>query len=71
MLIGHSERREYFGETDELLAAKMAYCLKKGMKVVFAIVTVTLLLQACYITVTLLLHYCYITVTLLLHCCYM
>ena len=37
VLLGHSERREYFGETDELLASKLAYALKKGAKVVYAI----------------------------------
>jgi len=37
VLLGHSERREYFGETDEMLAKKLAYALKLGLKVVFAI----------------------------------
>jgi len=37
VLIGHSERREYFGETDDSLAVKLAYALEKGMKCVFAI----------------------------------
>jgi len=37
VLMGHSERREYFSETDTLLATKLAYALKKGMKVVYAI----------------------------------
>ena len=32
-LIGHSERRDIFGETDELLGAKIAYCQEKGMTV--------------------------------------
>jgi len=37
VLLGHSERREYFGETDEMLATKLAYALKLGLNVVFAI----------------------------------
>jgi len=37
VLLGHSERREYFNETDELLATKLAYVLSKGFKCVFAI----------------------------------
>jgi len=37
VLLGHSERRELFGETDELLATKLAYVLSKGFKCVFAI----------------------------------
>merc|ERR1719160_1006309 len=37
VLIGHSERRELFGETDELLAQKLKYILDSGMKCVFAI----------------------------------
>jgi len=37
VLLGHSERREYFGETDEFLAAKLKYVLSKGMKCVFCI----------------------------------
>lgn len=32
-LIGHSERRDYFGETDELLGAKIAKCQSVGMNV--------------------------------------
>jgi len=36
-LIGHSERREYFKESDELLAEKLKYILDAGMKCVFCI----------------------------------
>ena len=32
-LIGHSERRDYFGETDDLLGAKIAKCQELGMSV--------------------------------------
>lgn len=35
VLIGHSERRAYFGETDELLAKKVAAALAHGMRVIF------------------------------------
>jgi len=37
VLLGHSERRELYGETDALLAKKLACCLKRGQKVVYAI----------------------------------
>jgi len=37
VMIGHSERRELFGETDEMLAKKLKYILDSGMKCVFAI----------------------------------
>lgn len=30
-LIGHSERRQYFGETDESVSKKVEVCLKSGM----------------------------------------
>merc|ERR1712039_799868 len=36
-LIGHSERREYFKEDDELLAVKLKYILDQGLKCVFCI----------------------------------
>jgi len=36
-LIGHSERRDIFGETDELLGAKIAHCMTNGMNVVACI----------------------------------
>eukprot|EP00438_Fugacium_kawagutii_P026688 Skav219946 [mRNA] locus=scaffold2879:91042:94223:+ [translate_table: standard] len=37
VLLGHSERREYFMESNELLAQKLKYVLDAGMKCVFAI----------------------------------
>jgi len=37
VLIGHSERRELYKETDELLATKLKLILDAGMKCVFAI----------------------------------
>lgn len=36
-LIGHSERRQYFGETDEALAAKAIALLDAGLKVIFCV----------------------------------
>lgn len=35
VIIGHSERRAYFGETDEILAKKTIAALEKNMRVVF------------------------------------
>ncbi|WP_100615997.1 triose-phosphate isomerase [Confluentibacter citreus] len=35
VILGHSERREYFNETDELLAKKVDAALESGMKVIF------------------------------------
>ncbi|MFV9550396.1 triose-phosphate isomerase [Algibacter sp. PT7-4] len=35
VILGHSERREYFNETDELLAKKVDAALTKGMRVIF------------------------------------
>lgn len=35
VIIGHSERRAYFGETDEILAKKVTTALDKGMRVMF------------------------------------
>jgi triosephosphate isomerase len=35
VIIGHSERRDTYGETDELLAAKTKAAIDKGMKVIF------------------------------------
>jgi triosephosphate isomerase len=35
VIIGHSERRAYFGETDEILAKKVKVALSKNMRVVF------------------------------------
>jgi len=34
-IIGHSERRAYFGETDEILAKKVIAALDKGIRVMF------------------------------------
>lgn len=35
VIIGHSERRAYFGETDEILAKKVKAALSKNMRVMF------------------------------------
>ena len=35
VIIGHSERRAYFGETDEILEKKVAAALKKNMRILF------------------------------------
>jgi len=35
VIIGHSERRAYFGETDEILAKKVETALSKDMRVMF------------------------------------
>lgn len=35
VIIGHSERRAYFGETDEILAKKVITALEKNIRVVF------------------------------------
>lgn len=36
-IIGHSERRQHFGETDEMLAEKVAMALLAGLKPIFCI----------------------------------
>ncbi len=35
VIIGHSERRAYFGETDEILAKKVVAALEKNLRVMF------------------------------------
>ena len=35
VILGHSERREYFNETDESLAKKVDSALEKGMQIIF------------------------------------
>jgi len=37
VILGHSERRQYFGETNELLAKKTDMALKHGLKPIFCI----------------------------------
>ena len=36
-LVGHSERRQFYGETDEVVAKKTKYALEKGLKVILCI----------------------------------
>ena len=38
VILGHSERRAYFGETDEMLAKKVDTALKNGMEIIFCFV---------------------------------
>ena len=35
VIIGHSERRAYFGETDEILAKKVSAALDNGLRIIF------------------------------------
>lgn len=37
VILGHSERRAIFGETDELIAEKIAHALSEGLKVIACI----------------------------------
>lgn len=37
VIVGHSERRQYFGETDEIVSKKIAAALSAGLKVIFCI----------------------------------
>lgn len=37
VILGHSERRQIFGETDELIADKIAFALENGLKVIACI----------------------------------
>src|SRR5512143_2682695 len=37
VIIGHSERRQYFQETDEIINKKIRACQKIGLKVIFCI----------------------------------
>lgn len=37
VILGHSERRQYFGETDAQLAAKVNAALKEGLEVIFCV----------------------------------
>ena len=37
VLIGHSERRKYFGETDEIVNKKIKKAIEAGLKVIFCI----------------------------------
>ena len=36
-ILGHSERREYYGETSETLVKKMAQAFENGLKVIFCV----------------------------------
>lgn len=37
VILGHSERRQVFGESDELIADKVAHALEQGLKVIACI----------------------------------
>ena len=35
VILGHSERRTHFAETDPIISKKLVNCLKLGLKVIF------------------------------------
>lgn len=37
VILGHSERRQFFGDTDEVINKKVLACLERGIKVIFCI----------------------------------
>ncbi len=37
VILGHSERRQYFKEDNEILKTKLEYALSKGLKVIYCI----------------------------------
>ena len=37
VILGHSERRSYYGETDEILVKKMARALENGLDIIFCV----------------------------------
>jgi len=37
VILGHSERRQFFGDTDEVVNKKVTACLERGLQVIFCI----------------------------------
>lgn len=37
VILGHSERRSYYGETDEILVNKVARCLENNLEIIFCV----------------------------------
>ncbi|PQJ97367.1 triose-phosphate isomerase [Chromatium okenii] len=37
VICGHSERREYYGETDAIIAEKVSICVEKGMRAILCV----------------------------------